>query len=177
MKAIATIAAVITLASTTSFEPSSTVWVQGDSTVRGFTCVATQLTSALKTTESTELASLVEDATVAIPVGKLDCGNGKMNEHMRKALKVEQNPNIEFKLASYSIDGNRAVLKGNLTIAGSSKDVEIGGTVLQEEGLVQVSAQKQIVMSEWGVKPPSLMMGTMKVKDKVTVGFNVKFQR
>jgi hypothetical protein len=36
-----------------------------------------------------------------------------------------------------------------------------------------VKASKVINMKEWGVKPPSLMMGTMKVKENVTVGFDV----
>jgi polyisoprenoid-binding protein YceI len=173
MKAIVIVAAVVGLASPASFEPSSTVWFQGDSTVRGFTCVATQIISELNTSDGSDVATLVDDAVVTIPVAKLDCGNAKMNDHMRKALKVDQHPAIEFRLASYSIESTNAVLKGKLTIAGNAKDVQIDGTVVQTDNLVQVKALKQIVMSEWGVKPPSLMLGTMKVKDKVTVGFNV----
>jgi hypothetical protein len=32
-------------------------------------------------------------------------------------------------------------------------------------------------MKDWGVKPPSLMLGTMKVKEMVTINFDVTFKR
>jgi hypothetical protein len=170
MKTIVLLAALVGLGTQISLEPSSKVWVKGDSTVRGFTCNATDINSQLQIGGGSELAGLVDDALITIPVDKLDCGNPKMNEHMAKALKTNS---IEFKLGSYTIDGGTAVLNGTLTIAGTAKPIEIAGTVAQEGSLVRVKANKQIVMSQWGVKPPSLMMGTMKVKDAVTVGFDV----
>jgi polyisoprenoid-binding protein YceI len=173
MKTIIALAAVIGLGSHVTLEPDSKLWLQGDSTVRGFTCVAQQITSDVTVKESDDIATLVEAASVAVPVAKLDCGNGKMNEHMRKALKIEQNPTLEFKLNSYAIDAGNVSLKGSLKIAGTTKDIEITGTAVKDGDLVRVKAKKQIAMSEWGVKPPSLMLGTMKVKDHVTFGFDV----
>jgi polyisoprenoid-binding protein YceI len=174
MKTIAVLAAaVIGIGSNISLEPASKVWVEGTSSVRGFKCNATDISSVIATSGSTEIVSLVDDAQVTIPVAKLDCGNGTMNEHMRKALKASQSPNIEFKLDSYKVEGTAATLLGTLQIAGTTKSIEIPGTVQQEGSLVRVKASKQINMTQWGVKPPSLMMGTMKVKENVTVGFDV----
>jgi polyisoprenoid-binding protein YceI len=174
MRTFAVIAvALVGMSAQISLEPTSKVWVQGDSTVRAFTCNATEINSALTTTESKNVASLVSAAKVTIPVAKLDCGNGKMNEHMRKALLASQNQNIEFELKSYKVDGTAAVLSGTLTMAGTTREVEISGTAAQEDDLVRVKAQKQINMKDWGIKPPSLMMGAMKVKESVTVGFDV----
>ena len=170
MKTFVLLAALVGIGSQITLEPSSKVWVKGDSTVRAFTCNATEISSQLVTSGSTEIAGLVSDGTVTIPVGKLDCGNGKMNEHMTKALKTST---IEFKLNSYDVEGSNVLLKGSLKIAGTVKDIEIAGTAAKEGELVRVKATKQITMSQWGVKPPSLMMGTMKVKDQVTVGFDV----
>jgi hypothetical protein len=166
-------AAVIGVGTNISLEPTSKVWVEGTSTVRGFKCNASEITSALVTSGTPEIASLVDAAEVTIPVAKLDCGNNTMNEHMRKALKSPQNPSIEFKLTSYKVAGSTATLLGTLAMAGVTKDIEIPGTVQQEGSLVRVKASKQINMTQWGVKPPSLMMGTMKVKENVTVGFDV----
>jgi polyisoprenoid-binding protein YceI len=170
MKTFVLLAALVGIGTSISLEPSSKVWVKGDSTVRAFTCNATEISSQVQLSGSSEIAALVDDALITIPVDKLDCGNGKMNEHMVKALKTRT---IEFKLDSYKIDGANATLNGTLTIAGTNKPIEIPGTATQEGSLVRVKATKQIVMSQWGVKPPSLMMGTMKVKDAVTVGFDV----
>ena len=166
-------AAVIGVGANISLEPTSKVWVEGTSTVRGFKCNASDIGSALVTSGSADLASIVEAAEITIPVARLDCGNATMNDHMRKALKSGQSPNIVFDLVSYTIDGSKATLLGTLKIAGTTKDIEIPGTVQQEGSLVRVKASKQINMTQWGVKPPSLMMGTMKVKENVTVGFDV----
>ena len=174
MKTIAVLAAaVIGIGTNISLEPASKVWVEGTSSVRGFKCNAADISSVIATSGSTDIVSLVDDAQVTIPVAKLDCGNGTMNEHMRKALKSSQSPNIEFKLNSYKVEGSAATLLGTLQIAGTTKSIEIPGTVQQEGSLVRVKASKQINMTQWGVKPPSLMMGTMKVKENVTVGFDV----
>jgi polyisoprenoid-binding protein YceI len=170
MKTFVILAALIGIGTSISLEPSSKVWVKGDSTVRAFTCNATDFSSEIQTSGSNEIGTLVDDAVITIPVAKLDCGNGKMNEHMVKALKTAT---IEYKLNSYAIDGTKAVLLGTLKIAGTTKDIEIPGTVTKEGNLIRVKATREIIMSQWGVKPPSLMMGTMKVKDAVTVGFDV----
>ena len=162
---------------TLPFEPSSTLWVEGTSTVRNFKCVAKKLDADVATTPGAGLAELVTGASVVIPVAQLDCANGKMNEHMRNALQAEKNPQIVFTLRSYALDGKAATLKGDLKIAGTVKPIEIPATVLDEESLVHVKASKAINMKEWGVKPPSLMMGTMKVREMVTVGFDVAIKR
>ena len=36
-----------------------------------------------------------------------------------------------------------------------------------------VRGTKRIDMTQWSVRPPSLMLGTMKVNPQVTVGFDV----
>lgn len=41
----------------------------------------------------------VRTIELTLPAGKIDCGNGTMDEHMRKVLKVETAPAIEFKLS------------------------------------------------------------------------------
>lgn len=178
MKTFVMLAAFIAIgANGGSLESNSKVWVDGTSTVRGFKCSATEMKSDVTKRDAGDLAALVEQAQVVIPVGKLDCGNGTMNEHMRKALKAASNPNIEFALHSYDVTGSSAVLKGSLTIAGTTKEIEIPATIQQQGEIVRVQATAKIKMTEWGVKPPSLMMGTMKVREDVTVGFDVALKR
>jgi hypothetical protein len=37
--------------------------------------------------------------------------------------------------------------------------------------------KQTINMKEWGIKPPSLMMGTMKVKELVTINYDLTVKR
>lgn len=165
-------------ARTLPLEPTSTLFVEGGSTVRGWKCAAKRLDATVVAETSADLAGFVQNATVIIPVAQLDCGNGKMNAHMRKALSAEKHGEIKFTLNSYELSGTSATLKGTLEIAGQTQPVTIPATVTEEgAGIVNVKAAKQIDMRQWGVKPPSLMMGTMKVKELVTVHFDVALKR
>jgi len=163
-----------------TLQPDSKVWVTGTSTVRDYRCTTTALQSAVQAPSAAAalpVAQLVQSAVVEVPLAKLDCGNGTMNGHMRKALKVEQFPSLKYELKSYTIVGSDITLQGMLTIAGKTLPVEMTGTITEEGSTVRASAKQQIKMTEWGVKPPTLMLGTMKVHDPVTIGFDVALQR
>lgn len=177
MKTLIALVALVGISTTIQLEPDSRVWVEGGSTVRDWSCQAEEFKSALNPTGASDIAALIDGAVITIPVSGLECGNGTMNDHMRKALKADRNPNIEFTMKSYRLVADKAVMQGTLTIAGVTKDIEITGTAKPEGSLVRVKGSRQITMSQWGVKPPSLMLGTMKVKDDVTVGFDVTLKR
>lgn len=162
--------------------PDSRVWVEGTSTVRSYRCEAASMESELVTTPAAATAVplevLVRAAEVTIAVETLDCANGTMNGHMRKALRMDEHPRITFELDTYTIDGATATLDGTLAMAGRTNPVRIAATVLEEDGgVVRVRAEHELRMTEWGIKPPSLMLGTMKVHDPVTIHFDVALQR
>jgi polyisoprenoid-binding protein YceI len=123
-------------------------------------------------------AKAVTSASIAVPATQLDCGNGTMNEHMRKALKVKEHPTIEFRIASYTLtkvaDGMQAVLTGTLTLGGVARPVTIQALGKDEgDGTLRVTGTHEIRMTEYGLKPPTLMLGTLKVNERVTVGFDL----
>ena len=164
-----------------SFQPESRVWVEGTSTVRSYTCEAKDLTGAADG-GALELAALdgaVQAASLSLTVNALECGNGTMNGHMRKALKATEHGTISFRLGDYqgvSVGAADAQVKidGTLTIAGQSKQVSIDGAASPAAGgALRVKGSEEILMSEYGVKAPSLMMGTMKVADRVKINFDV----
>jgi len=151
----------------------SRLWLEGTSTVRSFKCSATKVDVAVAAETSESPASMVKTASLAVPVAQLDCGNKTMNEHMRKALKAEANPQITWKLTSYEVQGSNVVISGKLTIAGKENAIELKGTGTADNGTIRFKGSKQFKMTEYGVKPPSLMLGTMKVGDPVTVSFDL----
>jgi hypothetical protein len=44
------------------------------------------------------------------------------------------------------------------------------------DGALRVTGRYPMPMTQWGVQPPRLMMGTMKVGDTVTVNFDLLLQ-
>jgi polyisoprenoid-binding protein YceI len=162
-----------------TFDTQSKVWVEGTSTVRAYKCAAKSIVATLQTApegQPAELAQLVKSALVTVATEALECGNGTMNEHLRKALKQTEHPNVSFSLDSYTLDPS-GLLKGKLQIAGQEKEVEFPATVTDDGSTIHVAGSKQINMKEWGVKPPSLMLGAMKVNQMVTINFDVIVKR
>src|SRR5688500_7431554 len=77
-------------------EPQSRLWIDGTSTVKKFSCQAPAFTADVEAAPGAMSAVLagtkaVHTVVVRVPVARMDCGNGTMNEHMLKALKAKDN--------------------------------------------------------------------------------------
>lgn len=157
-----------------SFQPGSRVWVSGTSTVRGWRCESTQVTGTAQA-DGTELSQVAQSrGEIIIPLSSLDCRNGTMNGHMRTALKASEHPTLRFRATSVAVTAEGAVrMTGPLTIAGQTREVTIIGTAARQNGTLRVTGTKAITMTDFGVTPPRLMAGTMRVHAPVTVGFDV----
>lgn len=161
-----------------TFGAGSKVWVSGSSTVRGWRCESTQVTGTADAA-STDLAQIGSArGEITIPISTLDCRNGTMNNHMRNALKAPQNPAIRFRATQVRVTPTGAAegtvaMTGQLTIAGQTREVTIHGTAAREGDALRVRGTEALTMTEYGVQPPRLMAGTMRVHPPVTIGFDV----
>lgn len=164
------------------FLPESRIWVEGTSSVRSYSCEAAEVKGTLEAAapvlDVAQLDGAVKQLEVVVDAAALDCGNGTMNSHMRKALKVTEHGSISFRLADYQVvaAGAEAQVKmnGTLEIAGKQQPIAVTGiATAAADGAVRVKGTHMIKMTDYGVKPPSLMMGTMKVHDPVKLNFDV----
>ena len=157
-----------------SFQPGSKVWVSGTSTVRSWRCESTQVGGNAQA-GGTQLSQVSQGSgEITIPLSTLDCRNGTMNGHMRNALKASDNPTIRFRATSVAVSADGAArMTGPLTIAGQTREVTINGTAASQSGRLRVTGTRQLNMTDFGVQPPRLMAGTMRVNPAVTIGFDV----
>ncbi len=118
--------------------------------------------------------------TLTFPVSAIDCGDAGMNGQLRSALKANEHPTIAFALPASEVA--RALkagpvpvrVNGELTIAGKTRPVQTEVTVTPAAGQqVQVQGEQSLKMTDFGVKPPVLMLGLLKVRDLVHVAFHV----
>jgi polyisoprenoid-binding protein YceI len=120
----------------------------------------------------------VSAVEIRVDTERLDCKNGTMNEHMLKALKAKTNPTIVFKLASYDLakqaEAVRVTLNGTLSMGGVEKPISLTANATEgSSGMLHVVGMHELRMTEWGLKPPTLMLGTMKVDERVKIGFDL----
>ena len=170
-------------------QPESRVWVTGKSTVRDFTCTASAVEGSILTSPNVtalsldDLDSAVTAVELRIPIAQLACGNGTMDGHMKKALKASAHETIVFRMAGYStasvaVDTTALELRGILAMAGAEQPVVLTAAATYEsDGTLRIQGSQAVTMSEWGVKPPSLMLGTMKVRDDVVVHFDIRLRQ
>lgn len=165
-------------------QPESRIWVEGTSTVRSFSCTAEVVDANVATTRPGATAAVftgekaVSSVDVRIPAAKLDCRNGTMNGHMLKAINADAAPLIAFQLKSYDLNGTgdaaKAKLTGTLSLGGTTRPVSIDAGLMQApDGAMRVKGSHDIRLTEYGLKPPSLMMGSMRVGDVVKVNFDL----
>jgi len=164
-------------------QPQSRLWIDGTSTIRSFTCKAAEVNAVVEANGPNAIQGLftgekgVKTVQVTVPAERIDCGNGKMNDHMRNALKVTESPTITFNLTTYDVaknaEGIAGTINGTLDLGGVKKPIALQATGTSEGGALHVTGVYDLKMTDYGLKPPSLMFGRIKVGETVKVGFDL----
>ena len=163
---------------------SDKVWFSGSSNIRRFTCYAKQVNVSAEAAPEefartrNDGVTAVRSGAVSVPVRSLDCGIGLQNSHLFETLSASRYPDISFTLSDYLIeraDGeSRVRMNGHLRIAGNERDVVIHGSVFRApSGQLMLRGDRLIDVRTFGVKPPRRFLGLLRVRDEVTVHFEV----
>jgi polyisoprenoid-binding protein YceI len=105
-----------------------------------------------------------------------------MDNKTYEALKAATYPEILFTLSAplkltQVRDCPTAIpVKGNLVLAGISKPViMLVKTFEIRQGILQFEGSQAIKMSDYGVRPPTALFGTMRAGPDITIGFKTNF--
>lgn len=176
--------------STTKMEirDSSKLWIEGTSSLHAWHCTAPAMTADIRldgayaTRDLAMNPKILDVVAVTVPVKEMTCGHGKMDGNMYKALKASEFPTIEYKLTGYEIapvpgDAGAFVVhaRGALTLAGQTKEVAMDVQARRlANGTLTAQGSQPILMTDFGVKPPTAMLGTIKTGNEVTVRFDLR---
>jgi polyisoprenoid-binding protein YceI len=121
-----------------------------------------------------KLTSLTK-LSFTLPATSLKSEHTMMDKNTYKALNTEANPNISFIGTSSVItplgaNEYRINLVGKLTIAGTTKEIDLVATVKYNpaDKSLAVTGVKKMKMTDYNVKPPTVMMGTIKTGNDIT---------
>lgn len=159
-----------------AFEPESKLWVEGTSTIHDWTMTAENFAGAVDAAAAEDVKSV----TVTVPVAALNSDNGTMNRKAHDALKAKSHPNVTYELDTAAIEeamenGTFTLnTSGKLTMAGVTKSVTfaVQGEQLADGG-TRYTGSTNILMSDFDIKPPKAMLGTLKTGNEVVVHFDV----
>lgn len=182
---LALLALALPSAAQIAVKTSGSLRVYGDSTLHKWDTTATVVNMAFTLNDGAPAvlvdaikASAVKTMTVEIPVAGIKSGESGLDKNMRKAMMDDKFPAVLYKLTKYELgkaDAGVIAAKttGELTIAGQTKTVSIDVEFRVGADGVSVKGSYPLNMSDYGIKPPTLMLGAIKVRDPVTVKFDL----
>lgn len=119
----------------------------------------------------------VESFKGVIDVTDLKSGKEQMDKNAYKTLNSKEFPQIKFdlvKVITADKENQKVVGLFRVEIAGNSKELEIEANAFPVEGDgVQITGTKDLKMSDFGIKPPSFMLGALRTGDAITIEFDV----
>ena len=111
-----------------------------------------------------------------IPVTSIKAPRKGMAKDTYEALREEEHPEITFLAKEITLDNGLAVFRGIMTIAGISKEITITTTYTYGNKSVAFNGTYEVMMSDYNIEPPTAMLGTLTVEQKVDIRFNLVFK-
>jgi polyisoprenoid-binding protein YceI len=168
-------------------DPASEVTIEGTSSLHAFHCKTNKMLAYVDvdpgyTKDLTKIARPIASVKINIVIRSLTCGNGQMDKNMYSTLDADKNPIIKYTMSGYDIlDGSTsptaftAKTTGTLTISGKDKTIAMKINAARlADGKATAQGEQVVLMTDFGIKPPSFMFGRLKVGNEVTVKFNLK---
>lgn len=152
--------------------------ISGTTNVHDFETKVTQMSGELVINGSKQVQSMV----VNVPVRSIKSNEKLMDTKTYETFNDEKYPNITFRMVevnSLQVNGNdvSVVVTGNLTMAGVTRKITlkpVGKNI--KPGAYQFKGSVDLKMSDFKMKPPTAMLGMMKVGDGIKLKYDVTFE-
>ncbi len=168
-------------------EEVSKLWIEGRSNINEFECQANQYFGEATLFEDPN-PEFLQDVSkrlylkVEIRVDGFECGRSRMNRDLQQALKSDEFPEIIFMFDNATMlngpeeadDAFEIEVNGSLTVAGSTRNIRfVTRAYYLEHDKVRAIGKTTIRMSDFGVEPPTALMGLVKADDELSVNFDL----
>lgn len=154
-------------------EPGVDFTVSGTSTVRGWTCSVrgTAEVTPGSSAPAPGFADGVQSATLTVPVADFECPDEEMTEHLLDAMKPVEFGEITFRLDSYEPSGGGAQASGDLTIQAVTMPVSFPISLTPSGSGVAIAGELRLDMTDYGVEPPVVLLGLLRVRPDIRIEF------
>ncbi|MBD0351341.1 MAG: YceI family protein [Flavisolibacter sp.] len=120
----------------------------------------------------------------SVQAESLKSGHSLMDNNTYKALKTDTYKTITYVLSTASVTPVNAGTyqirtTGTLTIAGTTRETDLAATAKYNpsDKSFTITGTKAFKMTDYNVKPPTVMMGTIKTGNEISVSFTTKIVR
>lgn len=156
---------------------ASRVWFAARASMGGFRGEARQVEGWAESTDTVDF----QDARGALElqVASFRTGIALRDRHLRDEMAADSFPVIRFLLsridAPVASMPREVTLHGALTIKGATEEVAIPAHVELQPEAVRLRGELPLRLTAYGIDPPSRLGGLARVRDELTVRFDVLF--
>src|SRR5579872_5065991 len=159
------------------------VTIDGTSNLRDWKENVCQVSGAMEAEVNVDGSIELTSIRISMDVLSIRSDMGRvMDNKTYEALKANVHPEILFTLSAplrltpVRNCGTAIPVKGNLSLAGVSKPVTMQVRTFEiDRGNLQFEGFENLKMTDFGVKPPSALFGTMRASPDITIHFKINF--
>lgn len=173
-----------------SFAAGSTLEIEGKSTMHDwesktqtvhvvFLRAAGSADPGLADLETLVRENGVRGMEVEIPVTTLHSEKSGLDKNMMKSLQAEKYPSIRFRMTGYRVtspataDTVTLKVEGALTVTGVEKPATLEARAWKSARGEWIEGVEPLRMSDFGIKPPTMMLGALKVADAIDIHYHL----
>jgi len=163
---------------------NAAITVNGKSNVHDWVMTSTGVESVgtFKFNSRNELTNL-SAFSFSVVAKSLKSGKSSMDERTYKSIKANDFPKISYKL-TYSevtmVQANKYAIQttGLLTIAGKTQTISMKVMALvNADQTISCHGTEKLLLTDYGIAPPSFMLGAMKVGNDLVIKFDLNYAK
>lgn len=159
----------------------SKLTVFGTSNLHDWDIVAKAMSGKANFNFESNVLKDIESLDFSVESEQLVSGKSGMDSNTFKALNSKKYKTINYKLTKIvkitKVSANTYTIEaqGDLTIAGTTKNITQVFTAVVSGKKVVLSGKTKITMTQYKITPPTALFGTIKTGPDVTVDFKVTY--
>ncbi len=159
-----------------TLDSKSTFSVAGTSTLHDWEMKSGSGTGSANLTIANSKLTDIESLSVTLLAESVKSEKKSMDKVAYETLKTDKNKNIKYALKSAEkVNETTWELTGTYTIAGVSKVYKTTAkTTVTKDGL-NLQGSNKITFTDFGMKSPTALLGTIKTGQDLTIKFNLNF--
>lgn len=165
-----------TLDNTTSF-----LQVDGTSSLHDWHVDAEKQSGYIEFSDFDKVA--INSIKLSVESESLKSGKSGMDKNTYKALKTKSFKNIDFNLIMvesiakvsegiYNVKG-----KGKMLICGVSQIIPLDFELIIKDKVISIIGKNTILMTDYGIKPPTALLGTIKTGNEIVITYKTVFKQ
>jgi hypothetical protein len=167
-------------------QPSSTLDIEGTTNINSFNCAIKKYVgndTLVLHEGGRNIRPVFVRGAVELDASSFDCGMAMMTSDFQKAINAKVHPAIVIDFISFermpaytaACEQFKGILK--ISLGGTTRLFEVNCAIQADSsGTINLAGSREFTFSDFGLTPPTRMLGAVKVNESLKVSFHLKLK-